>query len=783
MKTNLLIHRYHGSSKEFWRRITPAFLTLFLIFGFFGSASPSTAASPDLEIIPITWNVIGLDANDMTQGPNTYYVGARICNNGDAAATNMAVGFFWGDSSPYINLTNPDNNEYIFPALAIDTCVDVYFPVVITRTIDAYDSSASFYLAVTAENISAPLYSSENREIYVERLTDAPNLSVTSITGPTTVLVGHTYEFVVTSDTGDEYYEQLVHFLGMPEAIFRLIEVTTSYDHPAFATNDLIYADACGWENNVTSPDYRSCVGPINYITGNVGGSVITTYSVEVLATGTANLVPIHYGYNDGNYEYNQDYAAETLSITAVEPSTISIPIIVNPPSPTVLEATPTLTATATATGTIIANPAMAKVGNRTQLSFGQTLTFTITVRNNGTAPALNVRLSDSLEAYAYLRVSNPTTTQGTATIEGNANRTVIADIGTVNPNKVVTVTFQISVITTPTTTQSLFNTATITFEWPEGTTRQTRSATSSVFTVLGGRTLPGTGELPLETSPNPSGSDTMPGIIAFGGLAVLAVVLFVKKKGAGKNWFWGIGGLLTGIAVLAVYLSACQANQPGVDLQINVDGSEHSQAPGLDAAPTETINPLITLPAYLFGTPQAVESLPSYPIPTPALVPQTEDGNAPDTSPIVRIVIPSLDVDAKVAYVPFDGQTWMIQGLREEIAWMGNTSWPGLGGNTGLAGHITVRGLGNGPFRYLGDILQNEVVYLYSEENIYTYSVREKRVVDQADLSVVDPTDTAQITLITCLEWDEELEIYIKRLAVMADLVRTDALFVSSNN
>jgi LPXTG-site transpeptidase (sortase) family protein len=236
-------------------------------------------------------------------------------------------------------------------------------------------------------------------------------------------------------------------------------------------------------------------------------------------------------------------------------------------------------------------------------------------------------------------------------------------------------------------------------------------------------------------------------------------------------------------MAALVVYLSACQANQPGVDLEINVDGGEFSQVTSIDAVPTETINPLITLPAYLFSTPQAVETLPSYPIPTPSLVPQPKDGNTPDTSPVVRIVIPSLDIDAKVAYVPFDGQTWMIQGLREEVAWMGNTSWPGLGGNTGLAGHVTVRGLGNGPFRNLADLLQNDVIYLYTEENIYTYSVREKLVVDQADLSVVDPTDIAQITLITCLDWDEDLEIYIKRLAVMADLVRTDALFVSSND
>jgi LPXTG-site transpeptidase (sortase) family protein len=784
MKTKPFVHQRHEFRKVFWPRISPPVIVLFIIIAFFGSALPSKAALPFLEITPITWNVVGLDAADVNQGPNAYYVGARICNKGTANATNMAVGFFWDSSSPYINLADPEINEYLFPSLAINSCTDVYFPIVITRDDSAYDSSASFYLAVAADDI-ATIYSSANREIYVERLNASANLSITSIQGPNRIVVGQTYEYVVTASTGDEYFEQLVHFLNLPDTMFRVIEVSTRYDRPALATNDKIYADACGWENNITSPDYRSCVGPENYITGDVGGTVIMTYTVEVLDTGTTHLVPTLYGYNEGNYEYNQDFGTDSLSVTANEASVISIPIIQNPPTATVVASTPTVTITPTATGTIIANPAMSKVANRTQLSFGQSLTFTITVRNNGTAPALKVRLSDSLEAYSYLRVTNPTTTRGTVKIEGNANRTVVADIGTVYPNEVVTVTFQISVITTPATTQSLFNTATITFEWPEGTTSQTRSATSSVFTVRGGTTLPGTGELPLGTSPDNFNSLILP-IILLGGLVAFSVILWIGKKGLfrlSKNWIWGIGWLLTGMTLLAFYLSACQANQTGADMQINVDDSGLSQALDMDAIPTDTINPLITLPAYLFGTPKAVETLPSYPIPTPTLVANAGDSQTPDTSPIVRIVIPSVDVDAKVAYVPFDGQTWLIQGLREEVAWMGNTSWPGLGGNTALAGHITVRGLGDGPFRYLGDILQNDVVYLYTEENIYTYSVSEKRVVDQADLSVVAPTDISQITLITCLEWDEELEIYIKRLAVVANLVRTDALFVSSNN
>ena len=50
-----------------------------------------------LEVEPITWNVIGLASNDVDSGPNHFPVGVRICNTGDAAATNVEATFVWDD--------------------------------------------------------------------------------------------------------------------------------------------------------------------------------------------------------------------------------------------------------------------------------------------------------------------------------------------------------------------------------------------------------------------------------------------------------------------------------------------------------------------------------------------------------------------------------------------------------------------------------------------------------------------------------------------------------------
>lgn len=185
--------------------------------------------------------------------------------------------------------------------------------------------------------------------------------------------------------------------------------------------------------------------------------------------------------------------------------------------------------------------------------------------------------------------------------------------------------------------------------------------------------------------------------------------------------------------------------------------------------------------PASAYSTPDSVipiVTLPDYPIPTPVVTITPKPGEAgPDLSPVVRIVIPAMLLDTIVKYVPYDGYSWMISGLREEIAWMGNTSWPGLGSNTGFAGHVTVAGMGDGPFRHLDELATGEVVILYTEKNIYSYQVRERRVTDDGDMTVTLPTDNPQISLITCVDWDNDAHTYLNRLVVIADLVRTEPI------
>src|SRR5690349_16385451 len=102
----------------------------------------SVQASASLSITPISWNVVGLDSNNVNVGPNHFPIGARVCNNGDAPATNVTSAFIWDSANALINLrpgTLTNFNASPVSSLAPSACHDFYYEVEVTRNAAAYD--------------------------------------------------------------------------------------------------------------------------------------------------------------------------------------------------------------------------------------------------------------------------------------------------------------------------------------------------------------------------------------------------------------------------------------------------------------------------------------------------------------------------------------------------------------------------------------------------------------------------------------------------------------------
>jgi hypothetical protein len=326
---------------------------IILIFIFAFCSVPSVFAGITIE--PVTWNVIGLDSNDTSIGPNLFPVGARVCNTGGAAVNNVSASFIWDSANTYINLSARASSTFTQPALAAGVCIDFYFDVEVTRTSLAYNAARRFHITANGDGVSA-VSTPTPRELYVEKLISQNRNSDISITGPTTVYVGQTYQYTVVADTAPQGYEQLEAFLDFSNVIFRVLSVTTTYS--TGGTIDKVYADGCRWDNVPTSPTYRSCLGA-----GKNGGRINTVYTVRVMSSGTMTSRTLVRDFSGSSYHYNSDFRQKDISITAL------------PTQPTV-----NLTKSVTPSGT---QPS------------GTELTYTINFTSTGNVSARNFQLID----------------------------------------------------------------------------------------------------------------------------------------------------------------------------------------------------------------------------------------------------------------------------------------------------------------------------------------------------------------------------------------------------
>jgi uncharacterized repeat protein (TIGR01451 family) len=332
-----------------------------------------------ITVAPATWNVIGLDSNDPSVGPDTFQVGARVCNTGGTAITNVVGNFVWDSTNAFINLSGPSTDTAT--SLAAGACVDFYYQATVTRTSLAYTTTRAYHITVSADSTAA-VSTPTPRELYVERLISQGRNSTNSITGPTSVYVGQTYNYTLNASTATQGYDQLEDFLSLSNVIFQVQSISTTYTAPAGTTNDKFYADACGWDNNPLSGSYRSCIGPVNYSGGKVGGTVVTTYTVKVLSTGTTTATALILDHSGSSYHYNSDYGATSITITAL--------------------------------------PYFPNVGLLKSVSPGGTqppstdLTYSIVFTNTGNAPAISLVITDPIPANTDFKVGSVTTSLGT---------------------------------------------------------------------------------------------------------------------------------------------------------------------------------------------------------------------------------------------------------------------------------------------------------------------------------------------------------------------------------
>ncbi len=332
-------------------RVFSLILVAVLVFSPLAPVQQASAAA-SITVSPLTWNVIGLDSNDVTTGPNHFPVGARVCNTGSTGTSNVSVDFVWDSANALINIRPGSLETITIPTLAAGDCSDAYFEVEVGRNMAAYDTTRRYH--ITATDSSGTVSTPTPRELYVEHLISQNRNTISDVKldgvsivagGSMDLMVGNTYTIDLIGGTATQGYNQLEDFINFPNTIFQVLSVSTSYsaDNSPYVPdpNDSLYADACGWENDPNNPNYLSCVGG-DYKSG--GSNVTTTYVIKVIA-GAGNSQPLNsllYDFSGSSFHYNSDFSVSARIANIFGPSSVTIaktftPKAVTPPAASVL--------------------------------------------------------------------------------------------------------------------------------------------------------------------------------------------------------------------------------------------------------------------------------------------------------------------------------------------------------------------------------------------------------------------------------------------------------------
>lgn len=323
------------------------------------ASSSAVYAAAALAITTNTWNTIGLDSNKVTTGPNDFPVGARVCNTGDATATNVTSTFVFDNGSistdpytgdAYINLrpgslaalpdvlSDPIN-------LAPGACTDFYYEVEVTRTSSAYDQTRQYHITATADTLGV-VSTTTPRQLYVEHLISQNRNGLTDVKldgvsipagGSMDLVVGNTYTIELDGFTATQGYNQLESFIHFPNTIFQVLSVESTYSansNPSTVPvpNPTQYANACVWDEDPNSPTYRNCIG--NSL-DKAGGDVVVVYQIKVLSGGgtSETLNSLLYDFSGSSYHYNSDYSTSARIANLIDPSQFPIAKSFNPAS------------------------------------------------------------------------------------------------------------------------------------------------------------------------------------------------------------------------------------------------------------------------------------------------------------------------------------------------------------------------------------------------------------------------------------------------------------------
>ncbi|HEY0739054.1 MAG TPA: sortase [Herpetosiphonaceae bacterium] len=232
------------------------------------------------------------------------------------------------------------------------------------------------------------------------------------------------------------------------------------------------------------------------------------------------------------------------------------------------------------------------------------------------------------------------------------------------------------------------------------------------------------------------------------------------------RKIFWTFGNLLTliGLFLLLVVGGIKADEQYNVyaasgDNNVGLAAPEESPAPSTAEPQTAQATPAPTVQPRRFNIP-ILNNAPSDQLTN--VVPKQANNAGPST--LTRIVVPAIALDKKVVEVGWtvqqqaDGQevaVWDVDKYR--VGHHKGSSNPGNGGNIVLAGHSGGKAY---PFNEIFYLKPGDLIELYSNDQVYQYTVTDHILVDEVgqplekrleNARYIEPTDEEMVTMVAC--------------------------------
>ena len=132
----------------------------------------------------------------------------------------------------------------------------------------------------------------------------------------------------------------------------------------------------------------------------------------------------------------------------------------------------------------------------------------------------------------------------------------------------------------------------------------------------------------------------------------------------------------------------------------------------------------------------------------------------------------PTAGIASEVIESYITGTSWDITDLGQYVGHLQGTGWVDRPGNIVLAGHVEMADGRRGIFATINDLSIGDPIFLDQDGEERTYQVTQLFTTAPDDLSVLYPTTSERLTLITCSNYNFFQDNYLDRTVVIAERV-----------